>query len=204
MSVQQAMARQVALLGLVPLVPLPFLDDYVRSRVLRAGFVALGEAGGAPIDAPAARVLSEDRSSMLRGCLYAAVVWPLRKLFRTVLVVLLLKDILDEMTLGAIRFEMGRIAVDRGLLPAAAPAVRDQMEASLERHRASPVSRLLLGLARPPVDWPRGLGVLVSLAGRLLWAGGGGAVLEQYSAALARLPGPGAAASPAATTSGPG
>jgi hypothetical protein len=79
------LATHAVLVGLTPLIPVPFLDDvvkgYFRRRLVRQLASSHGrELGAAELDA----LVKEDDGGCLRGCLVAVLVYPLKKIFRKV------------------------------------------------------------------------------------------------------------------------
>ncbi len=153
----------VILAGVAMMVPLPILDDWLSRKALRRALAADAEACGQPLDEATLELLTEDRSNMLVGCLRAAILWPLKKLFRTVLWFLTIKDVIDIATRSAEVLAMVRIARERGWLPSRAREVRDAMEVSFGRHRWSPVTRFIMRYPRPPLDEPPAEGTLGGL-----------------------------------------
>ncbi|MBM4368977.1 MAG: hypothetical protein FJ102_22365 [Deltaproteobacteria bacterium] len=153
----------VILAGVAMVVPLPILDDWLSRKALRRALQADAEACGQPLDEATLDVLTEDRSNMLVGCLRAAIFWPVKKLFRTVLWFLTVKDVIDIAARSAEVVAMARIARERGWLPGRASDVRDAMEVSFGRHRWSPVTRFIMRYPRPPLGEPADEGALGGL-----------------------------------------
>ncbi len=167
-------AHYAVLAGLCALVPIPLLDAWLERRATRAMLRALGAEAGCPLDEPTLDLLTEDRSSVLFGCLTVVVVWPLKKFFRTVLYFLTVKDLVDGTARAAIRAAMVHAALPR--LPAAAVQVREAMDATLGRYDYSPIFRTLVRGKRPATTW-----VAAGHSGRLvgwLYEKGGGAVIR--------------------------
>lgn len=181
-----ALARNAVGVGLAALIPVPLLDEAVRRRLLRSSYTSAAADAGVALDEATVRLLAEDRGSFAVAVLVALFWWPIRKLFRTVLYFLTLKDVLDWTTEAALRAEMVYLAAARGLLPGAAGPVRDAMDEVLGRHRYSPVSRPLLLGERAEIAWPGGV-QLTGFVGRLCWLGGGGHLLERWIARLDAL-----------------
>jgi hypothetical protein len=167
--------------GVCALVPLPFLDAWLERRVTRALFRAVAVEAGQPLDEATLALLTEDRESLLLGCLGTVLIWPLKKLFRTVFYFLTLKDVVDGVALAAVRASMVHARIAH--LPAEAGRVRDHMDATIGRWRYSPVSRLFLRGPRPEAAWlvPGGPGRVV---GWLYQKGGGGAILADFQAKI--------------------
>lgn len=169
--------------GLAMLIPLPLVDEYVVRRLTRRMFAEQARERGVEVPDEALHLLTEDRSSLVSGCLVALVVWPLKKLFRTVLYFLTVKDVLDAATVAAHRATMFGIALDAGVLPAHASEVRALMDTVLARYRTSPVSRSLWLQERPAIELPP-----VAGPGRVLrWLqkhGAGGLLVPEFRSRL--------------------
>lgn len=174
----ERVARRVLGLGLVPLVPLPLVDDAIRRRLLRASFAELAEARGVRLDGDALDVLVEDRSSWLRELPGKLARWPVKRLLGSAGGLLIAKQCLDGTADGALRCEMLRLALDRGLLPARADEVRTWMDLALGGRGHSALSRGALesagalppgaeGRAGAALDW-------------MLQYGDGPAVLDRF------------------------
>lgn len=178
-------ARSAFFAGLTALIPVPFFDEYVERRVTRDLFARIAEHRGTPLDDATLRTLTEDRSSLAMGCLTLVIVWPLKKLFRTIVYVLTVKDVFDGVTRTAHRATLFEHALDRGLLPEHAEDVRVAMDDLLGKLRYSPVSRVAWRQERPDVTWSAGDGM-----GRAVhWLqrhGGGGLLVSMFEERLGR------------------
>ena len=139
----------VVLSGLAYFIPLPFVDDWAARRALRRALQEDGHRDELVLD-----TLTEDRGSMLMGCLRTAIVCPLKKLFKTVLWFLTVKEVVDRMSFAAQVVAFGRIAREAAWLPQGAGAVRDAMEVAFGRTDWSPVTRVLTFQPRPPLTVP--------------------------------------------------
>jgi hypothetical protein len=164
--------------GLSPLVPLPLLDGWVERRLTRAMLRRVLADAGRPVDDATLGILTEDRSGMLVGCLGVAVVWPLKKLFRTVLYFLTVKDVLDAVTRAALVAAMVH-AAPPGLV-ADPKRLRDGMDATLARWNYSPLSRTVLRGDRPAATWVGEGGRVGAVVRWLYERGGGGAILADF------------------------
>ena len=133
------------LAGLTPLIPVPFVDSLARRLLLRQLYQRVAAEQGLRLPPVALAHLTRSRGNLLVGCLVAVLWWPLKKLIRTVLYVLTVKDCLDELADATMRGHMVHEALRRGLLPAEASRVGDAMEAALGAHERSPALRLLRG-----------------------------------------------------------
>ncbi|MCB9758693.1 MAG: hypothetical protein H6739_02540 [Alphaproteobacteria bacterium] len=173
--------------GLCPLIPLPFVDEWVLRRVRAALFVELLQAQGVSEAGANADTLSEDTRAFFPGCLWGAFLYPIRKLFRTVLFFLLIKDCLDQATETLHRGQMVLLAAERGLLPAHTAEVRAHMDQACRDQSISPINRFLLRKQRPALpDRLHGerLDPLSGLAAWLQAEGGGGIVIPAFDALL--------------------
>lgn len=177
-------AKNAVGVGLAALIPLPFVDEYVRHRLLRSSYRAAALDVGVTLDPGALDTLVREQGSLVWMIVKAIFFWPVKKLFRTILYFLTIKDVLDWATEGAIRAEMVHMAAASGALPAEPAAVRERMDGVLERHRFSPVTRWLFGGERPPMAWPAGSSALVGGVETLVRWGGGAVILAAFGEAL--------------------
>ena len=81
--------------GVCPLIPVPWVDDFVLARVRRAAFRRLFRQGGAEPTSFQLAELTADRSSWLRGCFAGLVLYPIKRIFRKIIFVFTLKDCVD-------------------------------------------------------------------------------------------------------------
>lgn len=167
----------VALSGLARLVPLPFVDDWLATRALQNA-LRLDAPPHAPLTRDQLTALTEDRSSMLAGCLRTAVVWPLKKLFKTVLWFLTVKDVLDQWVYAGQVLSAARLAREAGWLDGREREVRDAIEVAFGRTRWSPVTRVLMFYPRPALTAPPEAEPLARV-GQGLRRLGGGALMDQ-------------------------
>ena len=177
-------AHYALMAGACAFVPVPILDGWLQRKATRAMYAAIAESAGKPLDAATLDALAADRESLLLGCLGAVVVWPIKKLFRTVFYFLTVKDAIDGVALAALRGAMVHKALDR--LPEGAKGVRDVMDLTVGRWQYSPVSRVILRGERPPATWllpSDDLGV-----GWVYRHAGGAAILDDFAARLEKLP----------------
>ncbi len=129
--------------GLFPLIPLPFFDDWLIARVRRRLIEErLIEAGVALAPRNVAQ-LAADPGVTLNGCLWAIVLWPLKKLLRMVLFFLMAKSCLDTAAETAHRLELLADALDAGAVPDEVDAVLAAISATLDEETPSPVKRAL-------------------------------------------------------------
>lgn len=175
-------AHFAMLAGLTALVPLPFLDVWLERRAHRALFRAVAADAGLPLDEGAIAVLTEDRSSLLLGCLGTAVIWPIKKLFRTFFYFLTVKDVIDGTAEATLRAAMVRAAAAH--LPHDARTVRDVMDATLDRHQFSPVSRAFFRGERPDAAWVADADRVDRTVAWVYKKAGGGAILATFAQRL--------------------
>lgn len=153
-------------------VPVPFLDDYMARRALRRA-LKYDAPDATPLDDATLDILTDDRASMLMGCLKMILIWPMKKLFRTVFWFLTVKDVLDRVAYGAQVLSMVRLARGQGWLPERARGVRDGMEVTFGKHRWSPVMRVILRDLRPELEGAAAPGALAHVAHSLRRHAGG-------------------------------
>jgi hypothetical protein len=163
----------VSLSGLAYFIPLPFVDDWAARRALRRALMLDGHDDVTVLD-----TLTEDRGSLLAGCLRTAIVWPIKKLFKTVLWFLTVKEVVDRMAWAAQVVAFAREAREAGWLPERAGVVRDAMEVAFARTNWSPVTRVLTLQPRPPLpEAPEAAWLARGMHG--LRRHGGGAILAE-------------------------
>lgn len=178
------LARNALGVGLAALIPLPFIDEFVRRKLLRDAFRASAADAGVQLEQESLHLLVRDQGSLFVSVLKALLFWPIKKLFRTIIYVLTIKDVLDWTTEAALRAEMVHMAAQAGWLPHRAAELRLVMDAVLDRHRFSPVSRVLTGGERPDMAWPGGRDPLLGGVGKLVRWGGGGKILVAFAERL--------------------
>jgi hypothetical protein len=177
-------SRTAVLVGLAALIPVPFIDELVRRFLLKMCFEEQATLMGRPLPDGTAWKLSKQRSNILIGCLLAVFWWPIKKLFRTMLFFLLVKDAIDWATDAAVRSAMVRRALERGALPGDTEAVWKAIDDAADEHVKSPALRVVLDPKAPPAPWTAtdpGIGKL--LAWLAQW-GRGHAALQAFDAAL--------------------
>jgi hypothetical protein len=84
------------LVGLTPLIPVPLLDDAVKSYIERRMVRAIGAAHGVELDKPTVSALVDDVDrSLLRSIAMGVITFPAKLLFRKLFVVLEVKRASD-------------------------------------------------------------------------------------------------------------
>lgn len=115
--------------GLCPLIPIPFLDDWLRDRVKRHATRKLTRTSGLDLDPQAVDILAtghrpKNIQGCVEGCLYSTVTWPARFLFRLVvkkilrkvIFVLAIKDCVDTFSASFHEHYLLRHALTLGAL----------------------------------------------------------------------------------------
>lgn len=105
MSDQELLFKYAVLVGSSPMIPIPFLDDAVKSYSERAMLTKICERHGFLLSPSEAKAFAEpsNRGCCL-GCLYGALLYPLKKLLRKVFLFLEVKRATD---LASRTFVMG-------------------------------------------------------------------------------------------------
>ena len=178
-------AHHALLCGLAMLIPLPWVDEYVERRITRALLRNVAVARATPVSEDVLHTLTEDRSNLVVGCLVAAIVWPIKKLFRTVFYFFTMKDFVDTVARAAHRATLFELALDRGLLPGRAEEVRSLMDTLLRQHRVSPVTRTLWRHDRPDLVAIEGTDPAVRAVRWLQRHGGGGVLIDEFQSRTA-------------------
>ena len=166
-------SRTAVLVGLAALIPVPLVDEVVRRVLLKMCFDEQATMMGKPLGDGEAWRLSKQRANLLVGCLLAVFWWPIKKLFRTLIFFLLVKDAVDWATDAAVRSAMVHRALERGALPGDTESVWTQLDHCADTHVKSPLMRALMDKKAPPEAWQAedaGLGGLLAWLAR--WGGG--------------------------------
>ncbi len=81
---QNSLVTHAVLVGLTPLIPVPFVDDLVKAHLLRRMVIALAASHARSVRPQDVETLIEDRGGCALGCLGQVVLYPLKKIFRKV------------------------------------------------------------------------------------------------------------------------
>ena len=179
MKVEERIAHMAYWVGLTPFVPVPFLDEYLRIKMLKRMFKSIATEENIDLDDVTLKVLAEDRQPFIVGCFLVVFWWPLRKLLRVVFYFLTIKEFIDWTCEAVLRGEMVRIACVTGVLPGDPNRVRREMKRVLIAHPHSPLRRLLTLGKRPPMalaDTDR----ITRFVYRTVQWGGGAIVLDAF------------------------
>ena len=178
----RSVAQTCILVGLLPLLPVPMLDELLRRRLMRGVFLQIAEAHGHRLEAAALAPLVDDRGNLLLGCVVGLSWGLIKKLFKTVLYVLTVKELADWASAAAVQARMVERAFALGALPAHPAAVRTHMDAAWRSAGGSPLVAVLRGRT---AGWgaAQRAGDL-RLVEALASAAGAAAVLEHFDAAL--------------------
>ncbi len=175
----QSKILQYALgVGLASLIPVPFADRIVGGWLMRRLYGELAAKHGHELSTSARKALTVRRGNFLWGCLVGVVVWFFKKLIRTLTVVLLVKEVVDEATLAIHRARMVEVALERGQLPGNEVRIQRSMNDVLERQEGRVLNRWLRRMETPRASLPKEQGLGPQLM-RWLHCRGGGAKLEQ-------------------------
>lgn len=126
------LGRYALLVALTALIPIPLLDtgveNYLRRRMVRA----LAGRHGVTLDEEAVGVLGNAPGGGCVGCVWAMVMWPIKKVLRTFLIVFQVKAIADVASEVLHRGLMLEEALEMGWIPGDARKVRRAMDRSLD------------------------------------------------------------------------
>lgn len=88
--------ESTALVALTPLIPIPFVDDMVRTRLHRRMVQSLANLHTLRLWPDEVKVLADPPSALLAGLARGAVLYPLKRILRKALVVLRFKSMVDH------------------------------------------------------------------------------------------------------------
>ena len=93
---QRGLVTHAVLVGLTPLIPVPLLDDVVKSYFRKRMVRSIASAAGRSLDEKELDALaSEAERGCLTGCLFAVLVYPVKAIFRKVFYFLEIKRAVD-------------------------------------------------------------------------------------------------------------
>ena len=87
--------RHSLLAGFCPLIPLPFIDDYVIGKLHERMSRELFEDHGMTLSHTGAKILRDTPSSLLRSALMSMMLFPIKKLLKKIVFVLAIKGCVD-------------------------------------------------------------------------------------------------------------
>jgi len=145
---QTRILRYAVLTGLSPLVPVPILDDIVKSYFQRRLVRRLAETNGVTLDDASVRALADEvGGSCLLGCLGMALLYPIKRLIRKILIFLEWKRAVDLTSLTFHRGYLLDVALANGRLapagPKSAAEVRAAIDATVAEARVKPVEEAI-------------------------------------------------------------
>jgi hypothetical protein len=180
---QSAILTHAVLIGLTPLIPIPFLDDAIKSYLQRRLVRSLASARGVRLESEDVKTLADDASGgCLRGCLGTIVVYPISKISRKILFLLEWKRAVD---LVSISYHRGFV-VDDALANAylerhGAPGVRAAVDVVVRETPVRPVEEAVRATFRQSKS---ALVAIVATMQRALGGLGRGATPDEVGAAL--------------------
>lgn len=150
------LTRYAVLVALTELVPVPLLDRGLENVLRRRLVRALLARHGVTLDDAAIRMLADEPGGGCLGCLAAIVLWPIKKLLKSVVFVFQAKAMADKVSDVVHRSLLLEEALESGWLPGDAENVRAAMDRSLEKVDVRVVERAVLGTFRDRQnDWSR-------------------------------------------------
>ncbi len=138
--------RYALLIGLTALIPVPLLDTGVENWLRRRMVRTLAKRHDVTLDDEAIATLGNAASGGCFGCVWSVLLWPVRKILKTVLFVFQIKTIADTASELVHRGLMLEEAIEMGWLPGDADRVRLAMDKALVHIDTRLVERQLRGV----------------------------------------------------------
>jgi hypothetical protein len=130
---QNRILRYAVLTGLSPLVPIPFLDDVVKSYFQRRMVRRVAQEHGVTLDEAAVRALADDAGgSCLLGCFGTVLFYPIKKVLRKIFIFLEWKRAVDFTSLMLHRGYLLDAALRNGRLAPAGPNSAEEVRAAID------------------------------------------------------------------------
>ena len=204
-SWQGDLVRSSILAGLCPLIPVPYLDDFIQGYVVRHLVSRVFAAHGLAPDEETIRLFTREKSGWLSGCLLGVLLYPLKKMLKKLFFFLFLKGNADTAARWFHRGYLIDTAIRRGSLNAATLKAGQAallpyqvaIEEILAVHDTSPVNNTVQGVfqssrtllrssARILLGWVRRLGGRKANPSEVEEALGNDLGLAQLQSTLAR------------------
>lgn len=138
--------RYALLIALTTLIPVPLLDRGVENLLRRRLVRAQAKRHGLELEETAVATLANTPTGGCLGCLWSVVLFPFRKILKTILIVFQVKAIADVASEVAARSFMLEEAFELGFLPGDADRVRVAMDKSLVSVDTRPLERNIIGI----------------------------------------------------------
>jgi hypothetical protein len=139
------LGRYALLIALTVLIPIPLLDrgleKYLRRRMVRH----IAKRHDAELTPEALAIVADPPGGGCMGCLWSIVLWPFKKILKTMMVVFQVKTIADMASEVLHRGLMLEEAFESGWLPREPEKVRLAMDQALEKIDTRLVERALRG-----------------------------------------------------------
>ena len=166
---QRSLLMHSVLTGLTPLIPVPLLDDLVKSYFRKRLVRSLAASAGRPLtDEELNALAAEPAGGCLGGCVMSVLVYPLKKLFRKIFYFLEWKRAVD-LTSRTYHFGylVGHALRRRGEAPSlldthGARAINEAIEAVCREAPIKPLESAVGGTFRKSKDVLRGAAALLS------------------------------------------
>lgn len=155
---ERSLALHALMVGLTPLIPIPFVDDLARGLLTRRMLESLARAREVPLDEAALDELARDETGGcgLGGCAGGCLLMPFRRILRKVLIFLEWKRATDLVARAWLYGSLVDLLLERGWRPGESgptPArVRLAAEAAMAAVGTSPVEQAV----RTSIDRARG------------------------------------------------
>jgi hypothetical protein len=140
--------RYALLAGLCDLIPLPIVDRWAANVLRRRMVRGVARRHGVELPPDALSTLGDAAGGGCLGLLLGIVLWPIKKLLKTVTIAFQVKGIADTISEVVHRALLVEEALERGWLPGDADRIRGAMDLALAHIDTRPIERSLMGALR--------------------------------------------------------
>jgi hypothetical protein len=140
--------RYALLAGLCALIPIPIVDTWFENVLRRRMLRGIARRHGVTLGPADLSTLGDAATGGCLGLLLAVILWPIKKVLKTVLIVFQVKSIADTVSEVVHRGLLVEEALERGWLPGDAGTVRTAMDRALAHIDTRPIERSLMGPLR--------------------------------------------------------
>jgi hypothetical protein len=140
---QTLIITHALLIGITPLIPVPFVDDLAKSYFQRRLFRQLAQAQGQTFSPKIVSILADDRGGCLSGCLSTVFLYPIKKVLRKIVFILEWQRAISLVTHSYYHGYLLDVTLKEGWLQTDDEDVAARVRAAVDRahHRAN--TRLL-------------------------------------------------------------
>lgn len=155
---QSTITTHAVLIGLTPLIPIPFLDDLVKLYFYRRLVRSLASRHKLSLSTDETNILAEDRGQVsIRGCLFGILEYIVKRLIRKLIIVLEWHRAIDLVTQAYYAGYLIDYAFQQGLYAAGAPQQAIRLRSAIDTARKNANVSLVRNIVKSSFNQSRAL-----------------------------------------------